>query len=810
MRRLWLDLVYGARSLRNQPGFAAIAILTLALGIGAATTIFSVIQNVLLDPFPYADAKRVVAIQIHDLTSSQAGGRQYLQTGEFLDYEAQNQVFQEVIGGTFEDALYRSAEGTEQFRGGLVTPNLFRFLGMPAQVGRTLTPDDAHPGAPPVFVMSYKLWAQRYNLDPTKVGKTFVLNGVPTTLVGIMPRRFTKLGADLWKAVSLNRADPEMAQQYWNFQARLKPGVTVAQAQADIEIVAHRLAKVYPKNYPDKFNIQIVTWLDSLVGSFRKTLYTLAAAVGLLLLIACANVANMLLARAAAREKEMAVRSALGAGRGQLIRQLLTESLLLGVAGAALGCVFAYAGLAGVVALIPDGMIPREVVIHLNLPALLFSLAAAVVTALLFGLAPALQTARLNIAEPLKDSGRGVSGGFHRGRLRNALVVAETALSLVLMAGAGLVMHSFVAMQQVDLGFKPENILFSRLPLPRGQDKRPADTQRFFRQLLPRVAALPGVSAVTSTTTVVPFGGIRSEIDIPGKTHAEKWQAIYTLCSESYVSTLGLKVLSGRTLSDVDVNDARRVAVVNQTMVKRFFSSQDPVGQHIRIEMLGSMPQGRVENPVFEVIGVVSDTRNQGIQEQPLPEMLIPYTMTGAFDRAILVRTASSPMSLVTALRREIWAVDPNVALTFTGTLEEFLRDYVYAQPRFGFVLLGIFAVLGMVLVAIGVYSVIAYTVTRQTHEIGVRMALGAGRFAVLGMVFRVGLRLIGIGLIAGLLITTAATRVLSSQLFGISSYDPFTLASVVAVVGIAALAACYFPARRATEVDPVVALRYE
>jgi len=810
MRRFWLDLAYGVRGLVNQPGFAAIAILTLALGIGAATTIFSVIQNVLLDPFPYADADHVVAIQIHDLARSQAGGRQYFQTAEFLDYEAQNQVFQEVIGGTFEDVLYRTADGTEEFNGGLVTPNLFRFLGMPALIGRTLTPDDARPGAPPVFVMSYKLWAKRYNLDPAIVGRTFVLNGVPTTLVGIMPQRFTKLGAELWRAVSLNRTDPEMAQQYWNFQARLKPGVTAAQAQADIEILARRLAKLYPKNYPDKFNVQIVTWLDSLVGSFRTTLYTLAAAVGLLLLIACANVANMLLARATAREKEMAIRSALGAGRGQLIRQLLTESLLLGVAGAALGCVFAYAGLKGVVALIPDGMIPREVVIQLNLPALWFSLAAAGATALLFGSAPALQTVRLNIVEPLKDSGRGVSGGFRRARLRNALVVAEIALSLVLMAGAGLVMRSFVAMQQVDLGFKPENILFSRLPLPRGQHKTPADTQRFFRQLLPRVAALPGVSAVTSTTTVAPFGGIRSEIDISGKTHAEKWHAIYTLCSEGYVSTLGLKVLGGRILSEVDVNDARRVAVVNQAMVKRFFDGRDPVGEHIRIKMLESMPEGRVENPVFEVIGVVSDARNQGLQEQPLPEMLIPYTMTGAFDRAILVRTGPGPMRLVTALRKEIWRVDPNVALTFTGTLEQFLQDYVYAQPRFGFILLGIFAGLGMVLVAIGVYSVIAYTVSRQTHEIGVRMALGAGRSDVLGMVFRVGLRLIGIGVSAGLLVSAAATRILSSQLFGISAYDPVTLASVVAVVGIAGLAACYFPARRATEVDPVIALRYE
>ena len=378
MRRFWMDLSYGARGLRNQPGFASIAILTLALGIGASTTIFSVIYNVLLDPFPYTDAKRVVAIQVHDLASSRPGGRQFLQTAEFLDYEAQNHVFEEVIGGSYQDILQSTAEGTEQFSGGITTPNMFRFLGVPAMLGRTLAPDDGRPGAPPVFVMSYKLWLKRYNLDRSIVGKTFVLNGTPTTLAGIMPPRFTKLGADLWRSVALSRADPEMSGQYWNFQAKLKPGVTIQQAQADIEVLAHRLAKVYPANYPEKFRIQIVTWLDSLVGPFRRTLYTLAAAVGLLLLISCANVANMLLARAAAREKEMAIRGSLGASRGELIRQLLTESLLLALAGAVLGCLFSYVGLKGIVALIPDGMIPREVVIQLNIPVLLFSLGIAI------------------------------------------------------------------------------------------------------------------------------------------------------------------------------------------------------------------------------------------------------------------------------------------------------------------------------------------------------------------------------------------------------------------------------------------------
>src|ERR1700736_2353208 len=347
MHWILLDLSYGLRGLRKQPGFALLAILTLALGIGSSTTIFSAIQNILLDPFPYTDAQRVVAIQIHDTTNSRPGGRTYFQAPEFLDYQAQNHVFQEVIGGTGNDVLYNSGDGMEQFNGGYVTPNTFRFLGVPPLLGRGITPDDAKAGAPAVFVMAYKLWVKRFNRDPQILGKTFVLNGTPVTLVGIMPPRFTKLGADLWMVKAMDRSDPQTSPDYWNFQAKLKPGVTIQQAQADIEVIARQLAKVYPKNYPKNFSVQIISWVDSLVGQFRKTLYTIAAAVALLLLIACSNVANMLLARATAREKEMAIRSSIGASRSRLITQLLTESLLLALGGALAGCLFCYAGIKG-------------------------------------------------------------------------------------------------------------------------------------------------------------------------------------------------------------------------------------------------------------------------------------------------------------------------------------------------------------------------------------------------------------------------------------------------------------------------------
>jgi putative ABC transport system permease protein len=807
---IWQDLRYGARTLLKQPGFTLIAVLTLALGIGSTTTIFSAIQNILLDPFPYTDAQRVVAIQIRDTSSSRPGGRTFFRAPEFLDYQEQNRVFEEVIGGTFGDVLYNSGDGMEQFSGGYVTPNTFSFLGVPAQLGRGITPDDARPGAPPIFVMAHKLWVKRFNLDPSILGKTFTLNGTPTTLVGIMPPRFTKLGADVWIVRSIERADPRANRDFWMFQAKLKPGVTIQQAQADIELIARRLAQIYPDNYPKNFSVQIISWVDSLVGQFRKTLYTIAAAVGLLLLIACSNVANMLLARATAREKEMAVRSALGASRMRLVGQLLTESLLLALGGAIVGCLFSYAGIKGLVALIPDGFIPREAEIRLNLPVLLFSLGTAVGAAVLFGLAPALQTIRKDLVEPLKDAGKGAGGGFRRGRLRNALVVFEVALSLVLLSGAGLLMRSFVKLQQVDLGFNPENILFARLPFPRGQYTTAAEKQRFYEQLLSRLRALPGVVAAAETTTLPPYGGIGSEIDIVGKTHTEKWRAIISLCSEGYFPTLQLRTLRGRTLSETEVNGARKVAVVNQTFVNKFLGNENPIGQMVKINMLESMPDSPVKEPVFEIIGVVSDLKNQGIQEAPMAEMFTPYTITGAFERGIMVRTSAPPLSLLNNLRREIWAVDPNIALTLTGSLEDFLKQFSYAEPRFSLVLLSVFASVGLALVALGVFSVIAYTVARQTHEIGIRMALGAGAADVVRMVLRMGLQLVGLGVGIGLLASFAVTRVIANQLWGVSPRDPLTLVVVVAVVALAGLAACYFPARRATKVDPLIALRYE
>ena len=809
MSWLWQDLRFGVRSLRKDLGSVFLATIALALGIGATTAIFSVIQNVLLDPFPYTDGNRLVGVYVHDDVRGGDGGRPVYKIPEFLDYRDQNHVFDRMAGAGQMDVLYDNGHGTEQFVGAEVTTNTFSFLGVPPLLGRGITPDDDRAGAPPVFVMSYKMWRKQFGLDPKVVGRTLVLNGKPRTCVGVMPQRFTWWGADLWTPASLSRSDPDVEMRRLFIVGHPKPGVSQAAVVADLSVIAKREAQLFPKEYPTRFSIRTNTIAEGVVGRFRVMLYLLLAAVSMLLLIACGNVANLLLARATAREKEMAIRASLGASRLQIIRQLLIESLLLALAGAVLGCVFAYGGLKGLVSLIPPRTIPDEAVISLNVVVLLFTLGTAFLTALLCGLAPALHAGRRDTHESLKDAAKGSSGSRH-GRMRGALVVIEVALSIVLLIGAGLLMRSFFALQHVELGLNPEKVLVARLPLPRERYQTAAQKAAFFRQLLPRLHTLPGVVAATETSTLPPYGGIGSEVDIPGKTHTEKWNAIFQLCSDGYFQTLGIQFLRGRGLTEAEVNDARKVAVVNQTLVKKFFGTEDPLGRRIKLTELQNLPQQPLKDPFFEIVGVVADAKNQGIQEPPMPEAFIPYTVTGFFERGILVRTAQEPLSLLNSVRKEIWAVDPNVALTLTGSLQGYLKEFSYSGPEFGLILISLFASIGLVLVAVGVYSVMAYTVSRQTHEIGIRMALGAQRSNVLRLVINRGLRLIGVGAVAGLAASFGLTRLISSQLFGISSNDPLTFASVIAVLGLVGLAACYFPGQRATRVDPLVALRHE
>ena len=803
------DLRYAARGLRNQPGFTALAIVTLALGIGAATSIFSVIYNVLLNPFPYRAADRMVIVQIHDVKRPQPGGRPVYMTREFLEYAHHNHVLEGADGVNGLDVLYRTPEGVERLQGTELTSNAFDFLGVPPLIGRGLKPTDGQPGAAPVFALAYKSWVKYFNRDPNILGKTFVLNNQPRTLVGIMPPRFTYFGADVWMPHDPDPAAPDARRIFYFMQGRLKPGVTMAEAASDFDIIAHRMAKLYPDLYPEKFTVQIESLTDSVVGRFRTTLMVLLSAVGLLLLIACTNVANMLLARAIAREKEIAIRTALGASRSRILRQLLIESGFLAAGGAICGCALAYAGLKALVRALPANAIPSESVISLNVPVLLFCLAIGGLATLLAGLTPAIHSTRRQLADPLKETAKGAGGSSRRGQLRNALVVVEIALSLVLLAGAGLMMRTMIALQTVDLGLNPDNILVARLPLPKDRYKTAAARKQFFSQVLARLRNLPGVVAATETSTLPPYGGIGSEIDVPGISHAEKWRAIYQLCSEGYVPTLGLKLLRGRVFTAGEVDGARKVVVVNQTLARKFFGNADPIGRTIVLNDLSKAPDP-VANPAFEIVGVISDAKNQGIQDAPMPEILVPYTVTASYERGILVRTARDPMSMLSDVRREIWAVDRGVALTLTGTLKEYLERFSYSGPQFTLFVLAVFAGIGIVLVGIGTYSVVAYSVSRRTREIGVRMALGAGAPQVFGMVLRESARVVAIGLVIGIAASLAANRSIASELFGVKPYDALTLAIVAMIVMAVGAIACSVPARHATRIDPAVSLRYE
>ena len=803
------DVRYSLRGFRKQPGFVIMAVVALGLGIGSATAIFSVVENVLLEPFPYREAERILSVQVHDLQRSQPGGRGAYTTPEFLELRRQTHTLEEMVGVNSLDVLYTTREGTERLQGTRVTSNTFDFLGIQPILGRGVQPDDGKPGAPPVFVMSYKMWLKYCNRDPQILGKTFLFNNEPRTLIGIMPPRFTYFGGDIWYPHDPELAEANADRSYFFLQGRPKPGMTMRDVENDFELVARRLAKLYPDRYPEKFNIHVENLTDMVVGRFRNTLLTLLAAVGLLLFIGCTNVANMLLARATSREKEIAIRSALGASRWRIARQMLVESALLTSGGLLLGCLLAYAGVKALVLMIPQDTIPSEAVITLNVRVLLFSLGVAALTTFLAGLVPALHASRRQLAEPLKDSGKGVSGGFRHGGLRKLLVISEIALSLILLAGAGLLMRTMVALQTVDLGLNPDNILVIRLPLPKSRYKTAAQVQHFYEQLLQRLKTVPGVIAATETSTLPPYGGIGSEADVPGKSHSEKWRSIYQLCSEGYFPTIGLKLLRGRVLTEQEVSDHRHVAVVNQTLVQKFFGKDDPIGRQITLKDLGTIADP-VKDPSFTIVGVTSDAKNQGIQEPVIPEVFIPYTLTGSYERGVLIRTAFDPLALENSVRREIWAVDRGVALTLTGTLKGYLKSFSYSGPQFTLTILSILAAIGLSLVAIGAYSVLAYTVSQQTHEIGIRMALGAARQSIFLMVLRMGAALVCIGLAVGLAGSLLLNRLIANQLWGVQPHDPLTMVSVVLIIAIIGTIACLVPARRATRVDPMVSLRYQ
>jgi putative ABC transport system permease protein len=817
MTGLRQDFRFAFRSLAKDRRFSLLSILALALGIGASTVIFSAVYGVILNTFPFRDADQVTSFGIQDLENPSQDRRESLSIPEFLDYREQTRAFSDISGeyGGFGSTpvVYTAGDSTYQFSADFMSANSFTFFGVNPVVGRMVTEEDTKPGATPVFMMSYKLWRQQFDANPRIVGTSFTLNGVSRTLVGIMPPRFRWGWAEIWVPFPLDRgqiaADPELARQYVWCVGRLRPGVSLRAAEANLDVVAHQLAKIHPDDYPKRFTVTATRLTDRVVGPFKSLIYPLLGAVLLLLLIACANVANLLLARATVREKEIAVRAAVGASRARLVRQFLVESLVLASLGCVAGCMLAYAGIRALVPLIPYDVFPQEAVIELNSRVLLFSLGIAVLTTFLCGLAPAYYAIRRDVQARLMGTGKGVNSDFSHGKGRSALVVAEVALCMVLLIGAGLMIHTFFGLTHVELGFNPEHVLAAHLPLPASSYKTAAQRKLFRQQILQRVRALPGVTAAGEAIATPPYSAGESVVTVPGKTHADKWLARIDLVSDGYFQAVSLRLLRGRLLTSDDMDSDRAVVVVNQALARKFFENEDPIGKQIKFEVLDQVPD-TPHDTYFEIVGVVSDARNHGLQNEVAPEGYLPSTISGVRDRVLLIRTAMNPEALVAAIRHEVWAVDSHVALADAGSLQSILQRSAYAFPQFELTTLATFAAIGLLLVIIGVFSVMAYTVSLQTHELGVRIALGAQKAEILTLVLRKGLVLIAAGILVGVLASYGLTHYLAHSVWGIAKADPWTFVAVATCVAVVGLAACYVPARRAANVDPMVALRYE
>lgn len=801
---LWLedarrDVRYAARALGRTPGFTALAVLTLAVGIGSATVIYSIVHNVLLDPLPYPNADRLVNVRIE---APSGYVRWMLSPGEFEAF-APGPAFEDVVGTRAQLMLLTLGDRTEAIRGVSVTPNFFAFMGLSPLLGRTITPADASPGAPAVVVLRHRAWVSLFGGDTGVIGRTITVNGEVLTIVGVMPARFTWHAADLWiprRREPIESRDPATLM---NFQARLKPGATPALAETQVATAAARRQREFPDDFPPDYRVRVAYVIDDVVGGFRRVLYTLLAAVGLLLVMACCNVANMLLAKATVREREMTVRAALGAGRGRIARQLLVESLLLASAGAAVGALLAWVGIGLLVPHIPQGPLPGEVEIALNGRVLAASLGIAMGSGLLFGMAPAFYAFQTNLVDGLRGSGKGTSGG--RGRMRSGLVVAEIALAVLLVVSAGLLIRSFVSLTDVDLGFDANRLLVANAMFPAGAYTAPQERRQFYARGLERIAGMPGVERVAAAAGLPPFGAPPRRVSVVGEPPTEGATASVVFSTDQYFATIGLRVLRGRTFEEDGLDTPRPVAVVNRSFVRTFLGGRDPIGRQVLVSVAGR-PNEAAAPAAFEIVGEVEDVANRGLREPPAPEIHLPGLAASA-PLALVVRTAGDPERIANAVRAEIETLDRRVAVRQEIWLA-LLDRVLYAQPRFSLLVLSAFAGAGLVLVALGVYSVMAYTVSRQSQEIAVRLALGARRQQVWADVLRWTGMLVGLGVTIGVAASLATTRMMADQLWNTPAFDLTTVGCTVLVIAGVALIACLGPARRAMNVDPMVALR--
>ena len=826
------DIRFALRQFRKSPGFSAVAVFTLALGIGASAIIFSVIYNGVLYPFPYRSAERLTAIEIQDAEHPDRGHGMY-HLDEVAAFRNGNHSFEDILGyGMFPSLVYTRRNASEMLNGVGATPNAKDFWGVPPLLGRWFGEQDVQSGAPLVVLINYNFWNREFHGDKNVLGQSIMLNGKSRTIIGVTAPRFQAVGADVYVPVSWTRPEPARDRFDWNIDdpvyfwatGILKRDVSFQTAEADIDVIARQLAPKNPEDYPKKFRVDMRFLNDVVLGNSKQTLLLLFAAVGLLLFISCSNVAGLLLAQASARTKEISLRAALGAGRLRLIRQLLSESLVLAGAGCLTGCALAYAGLKVLLAthLAP---LPGEADIAVNRPVLAFAISISFLSALLCGIAPAFHAVRSDLQKGLASTGVNVDSSFQHARFRSGLVIGQVALSLLLLTCAGLVTRSFLALLHSDFEVQPNRIFMADIHFPRGRYTKAEEKKAFFDRLLGQLNAMPGVNGAAELIGVPLLLSPGGDVTIPGKLHREEWTTGIQLCSEGYFQTVGLHLLQGRLLSAGDISGERHVTVVNQTLAKKYFGSASPIGQQIKFNFFDQLPESP-RDAYFEIVGVVNDTRSYDFEGATLvpkaagvttPMMFVPYTVSGFGDRSIAMRTQVPPASLVNTVRQIVWSIDqdvvlvePHVAGVVGFSLEEIMHGLVYGKQEFAAIAFGACASLGFALAIIGLFSVMTYIVSLKTHDIGIRLALGAPQATILSMMVRRGFVLIAPGIVIGLLASLALTRFLSGQFRGISATDPLTLALVIATVLLAGLSACFFPARRATQVDPMATLRNE
>jgi putative ABC transport system permease protein len=816
------DIRYGLRQLIKHPAFTIIAILTLALGIGANTAIFSVVNAVLLKPLPFPEAEQLIAVGMTDTRTKDQANLNSLSYPDFFDFRDQNRTLSSMAVYADRSFALSAEEGATSLRGQKVSGDFFEVLGIKPQLGRAFTRDDEQAGGGPggfSVIISHDFWQKHYGSDRNVIGRTITLDRRPYTIAGVLPPGFQfpiqNDPIDFYVTIAEDAANVDGSQpqtkQRGNHSlravARMKPGATVAQAQADLAAIAAALAKQYPESNTN-FGVAAKALREDMIGDVRTALYVLFAAVVCVLLIANANVANLLLARASARGKEIALRAAMGASRGRIIRQLLTESLLLSGLGGICGLLLAQWGTEALIKTVPQN-IPRISDIQLDGLVLAFTLFVSLVTGVIFGLVPAWQASHVDLNNSLKSGTRGGSGSEGKGRVRNVLIMAEVALALVLLISAGLLIQSFARLGRVQTGMRTERLLTARIGLPDVAYPKNENVTAFYDQFLPRVRAIPGVESA-SAILPLPLSGSNMVTSFDSADHplpeGQRPAAPVRIIGTDYFKTVGIPVRAGRVFDERDQYTSAPVVIVNERFAQKFFPGENVIGKRI---MPGFAADDSGEK-MREVVGLVGNVKHLSLKNEDSPEMYLPRTQIPIGVMSIVIRTAvSNPNAITNSLRKELAAIDSSIPLTSVRVFDEYISRSL-ARPRFNTLLLSIFAGTALVLTAIGIYGVLAYSVAQRTNEIGIRIALGAGKTSIFRLIVGQAMTLVGISVVIGLAGAFAATRLLSSLLFGVGASDPVTFISIVLLVSVVAFIAAWVPARRATRVDPIVALRAE